>query len=313
MIRNQESTMNRRELLKKSGAALAVGLFPLGWAAAADKPKRRILMFTRSEGYEHDVVKRKNGKLSLAESIVTDLGGKHGFDVKCEKDGRVFVNDDLSKYDAFLFETQGDLGKEQSKDGLPPVPPEGKKALLEAIAGGKGFVGCHCASDTYHSPGPRPQNQQGSQLDPYIVMVGGEFISHGRQQKGWMRVTDSAFPGAKGLKDFELMEEWYSLKNFGSDLHVILVQDTEGMVDWQYARPKFPATWARRHSKGRVFYTSMGHRDDVWKNPVFQELLLGGLSWAVGNVEADITPNLEKAAPQAAIMPKEPEKKNTKK
>src|SRR5262249_36820080 len=173
--------------------------------------------------------------------------------------------------------------------------------------------GCHCASDTYHSPGPKPQNQQGSQVDPYIAMLGGEFISHGRQQKGWMRVTDATFPGGKGLKDFELMEEWDSLKNFAADLHVTLVQDTEGMVDWQYARPKFPATWARRHGKGRVFYTSMGHRDDVWKNPVFQELLLGGLSWAVGNIEADITPNLEKAAPQAATMPKEPEKTNTKK
>jgi type 1 glutamine amidotransferase len=118
-----------------------------------------------------------------------------------------------------------------------------------------------------------------------------------------MRVVDAEFPGAKGLKDFELHEEWYALKNFAPDLHVILVQDTEGMKGAEYQRPKFPATWARMHDKGRVFYTSMGHRDDVWKNPIFQELLLGGLSWAVGNVKADITPNLEKAAPQAGVLP----------
>ena len=67
-------------------------------------------------------------------------------------------------------------------------------------------------------------------------------------------------------------------------------------------RPSFPATWARMHDKGRVFYTSMGHRDDVWKNPVFQELLLGGLSWAVGNIQAEVPPNLGQVAPKAAKL-----------
>ena len=52
-----------------------------------------------------------------------------------------------------------------------------------------------------------------------------------------------------------------------------------------YQRPNFPATWARMHGKGRVFYTSLGHRDDVWTNPVFQNLLVGALSWATGQVE----------------------------
>ena len=32
-------------------------------------------------------------------------------------------------------------------------------------------------------------------------------------------------------------------------------------------------TWARSFGKGRVFYTSMGHREDVWENPKYQGLL----------------------------------------
>jgi uncharacterized protein len=48
----------------------------------------------------------------------------------------------------------------------------------------------------------------------------------------------------------------------------------------------------------------MGHLDDVWKNKVFQDLLLGGLSWALGNVNAEIAPNLDKAAPKAKELPK---------
>jgi type 1 glutamine amidotransferase len=296
--------MNRREMLLRTGAAaLTVGFsaFPRGWAAD-DKAKRRILMYTKSGTYEHDVVKRKGDKLSLAETIVTDLGDKHGFEVNATKDGRVFVNEDLLKYDVFLFETQGDLCKE-GVDKQPPMSPEGKEAFLKAIASGKGYVGCHCASDTFHSPGERNQNQSAEKIDPYIAMVGGEFVTHGKQQRAWMRVVDDAFPGAKTLKDFEINEEWYALKNFAPDLHVILVQDTEGMEGGEYHRPKFPATWAHLHHKGRVFYTSMGHRDDVWQNPTFQELLVGAMNWAAGKVEADITPNLEKVAPHARQLP----------
>jgi type 1 glutamine amidotransferase len=259
-------------------------------------------MYTKSEGYQHDVVKRgPNNKLSLAEQIITDLGAKHHFDVTCTKDGRVFLPQTLKKYDAFFFETQGDLTK-LGVDHEPPMLPEGKKALLQAIADGKGFVGCHCASDTFHSPGPRNRNQPADKRDPYIAMLGGEFIVHGAQQKAWMRVVDHHFPGAQKLKDFELTEEWYSLKNFAPDIHVVLVQDTQGMQGRDYHRPNYPAAWARRHHKGKVFFTSMGHRDDVWKNPLFQELLLGGLNWAVGNVKADIPPNLDKAAPKAAEL-----------
>jgi type 1 glutamine amidotransferase len=305
-----EQHMNRREMLVRSGAAavtLGLSHFPLGWAAGADSPKRRILMYTRSQTFQHPVVKRgPNDELSLAESIAKELGEKHGFQVTCTKEPHEFLPENITKYDGFLFETQGDLTK-PGVDHQPPMPVEAKQALLKAIAEGKGFVGSHCASDTFHSPGGERAkfvNQSAEQMDPYIAMLGGEFIIHGAQQKARMHVVDSSFPGAHGLKDFVLHEEWYALKNFAPDLHVILVQDTEGMKGPMYQRPNFPATWARKHHKGRVFYTSMGHREDVWQNKMFQELLLGGLAWAVGNVDAGITPNLHQVAPEAAELPK---------
>jgi type 1 glutamine amidotransferase len=287
-------------MLKTSAAALALSGFPFGWTAAADKAKKRLLMFTRSAGFEHSCIKRgKNNELSMAEKIVSDLAEKHGFEVECTKDGRVFLPATISKWDAFLFETTEDLTKEGG-DKNPPMPVEGKKAFLDAIANGKGFVGCHCASDTFHSPERGPHNVPLERRDPYIQMLGGEFIVHGAQQKAKMKVVDNNFPGARDLKDFDLNEEWYALKNFASDLHVILVNGTEGMKGNMYDRPDFPATWARKHDKGRVFYTSMGHREDVWQNPIFQGLLLGGLSWAFGNVEADVTPNIDKVTPKAS-------------
>lgn len=304
--------MNRREMLRKSGVALALGACPvsLGWTApVADSAKKKVLMFTKSQAFEHSVVKRKGTELSLAERIVTELGAKNGFDVTCMKDGREFLPETIAKFDAFFFETTGDLTKDGGSDGQPGMPMEGKKALLEAISNGKGFLGSHCASDTFHSKGDRNSNQMTGDQDPYIQMIGGEFIVHGAQQKAEMKVADSNFPGVKdngALKSgaVNINEEWYALKNFAPDLHVILVQDTTGMRGNMYERPSFPATWARMHNKGRVFYSSMGHREDVWESQLFKDLLAGAFAWTLGNVSADISPNIEKVCPQAMQLKK---------
>ena len=302
--------MNRRDMLIRSGAAaatLGVSRFPLGWTAPLDGSTKKLLMFTRSQNFEHSVVKRgKDNADSLAERIVKEMGKKYGFEVTCTKDGREFLPETIAKFDAFLFETTGDLTKEGGTDKQPAMPVEGKKAFLDAISKGKGFVGCHCASDTFHSRGNKWKNQGRDEVDPYIAMIGGEFIQHGAQQEAEMRVVDDTFPATKGMHDFKMREEWYSLRNFSPDLHVLIVQETMGMKGVEYDRPAFPATWARKHGEGRVFYTSMGHREDVWENPMFQKMLLGALAWVGRNVEADITPNLEKVAPKASVNPIEP-------
>jgi type 1 glutamine amidotransferase len=70
-----------------------------------------------------------------------------------------------------------------------------------------------------------------------------------------------------------------------------------------YERPAYPNTWARKEGKGRVWYTAMGHREDVWTNPIFQNALIGGLKWAMGDVDADVAPNIKEAAPGAYTNP----------
>ena len=59
------------------------------------------------------------------------------------------------------------------------------------------------------------------------------------------------------------------------------------------------------HGKGRVFYTSMGHREDVWENPKYQGLLLGALGWATGKDDVDVTPNIKKVTPDVRRSPPE--------
>ncbi len=292
--------MKRREMLQTTAAAVAAASFPWQWVAAADRRRQHVLMFTKSVTFEHSVVRRRQQqKLAHAERVVKQLADQHGFDVTITKDGGIF-DSDLDRFDGFLFYTTGDLTK-PAGDGSPPMSAAGKQRLLDAVAGGKGFVGSHCASDTFHTPGERYENQ--TEPDPYIAMLGGEFIVHGAQQISRQRVVSPTFPGVQKLGDgFEMLEEWYALKNFSHDLHVILVQETKGMKGPMYQRPPYPSTWARRHEKGRVFYTSMGHREDVWTNDIFHQVLLGGLSWTLGNVEADVTPNIDRVTPGAWVL-----------
>jgi len=131
-------------------------------------------------------------------------------------------------------------------------------------------------------------------------MLGGQFVSHGAQQEATIRVTSPDFPGVEEAgRSFRMTDEWYAMKHFAKDLHVILVQDTEGMKGPMYQRPPFPSTWARKHGKGRVFYTSLGHREDIWSGKLFQQILVGGFGWALGRLEAPVPANIDKVAPKA--------------
>jgi type 1 glutamine amidotransferase len=310
-----------------TGVAFGLMTASPSFAATAGQPVKKVLFFSKCSNFEHSVVKRRNGEPSWCEQILTELGPKHGIQFTFSKDGSLFTPEYLAQFDAFFFYTSGDL-LAAGKDGNPPMTAAGKAALLDAIKNGKGFIGSHSAADTFHTGEtaetdtnqPRTWRYQshGEKADPYLRMLGGELIVHGTQQIGKVRVTDSKFPGfASRGESFEMMEEWYSMTEFAPDLHVLLVQETGSMrdpnangTDWPpagwdtpYKRPPYPSTWARMHGKGRVFYTSIGHREDTWANPVFQEIIFGGIAWAVRNVDADVTPNLDQVTPRARELP----------
>jgi uncharacterized protein len=295
-------SLNRRQLLLTAGAALLGPSSLRALAAQKGGATKKVLFFTKSSGFAHSVVTREDGKPALAERVLTEIGKEHGFEVVASKDGRMFDPDKIGQWDAFAFETTGDLtkmGTMDKGDKEPPISADGLKAFFDAIESGKGFVGMHCATDTFGS------HRGLHEKDPYTKMIGGHFAGHGPQQVATIEVVDPGFPGGSGFGtgSFKLNDEWYSQKYLADDLHVILVQHTEGMNGKDYDRPNFPETWARLQGKGRVFYTSMGHREDVWENPKFQGLVLGALGWATGKVEADVTPNISKVTPGYKELP----------
>ena len=283
-------------------------------AITASAAPKKILFFTKSSGFEHSVITWKNGQPSFAEKILLDLGAKNGWEFTFSKDGSKFSPEYLAQFDAVFFYTTGDLCSEGT-DKQPPMTSAGKQALFDFVRGGKGFIGTHSATDTFHTAneskkGPDRYANHGTNADSYACFIGGEFIIHGAQQIATNRVIDPKFPGFENVGDsFAFLEEWYSLKDFAPDDHALTVIDAPDMKGSMYERPAYPNTWARMEGKGRVWYTALGHREDVWTNPTFQQMLVGGIKWALGEVSADVTPNLPTAAPGAYTNPVYPETK----
>lgn len=238
-----------------------------GQKPAADQKK--LLCVTQSAGFEHDVIKRDPAtpeKLSFAEQILVNICQEAGIEVTCTKDAAKLTADYLAEFDAVFFYTTGDL----------PIPQP--RALLDYVANGKGFVGSHCATDTFHGW------KEGDKL-PFVAMIGAEFETHHAQETARLKVLNPEFPACAHFpgKTLEINDEWYMFKNVSSDIVVDMVLDTSSMKQPEYnSVPAYPIAWHRAYGDGRVFYTAMGHREDVWTNPLFQKHLLAGIVWAIG-------------------------------
>ena len=291
--------------MKIALSSLFLGVAILSHALGEDAP-RRVLFFSKSAGYEHAVAYRDTAWPSFIERELLALGSERQIDFTFTKDGTIFTPENIAKYDAFFFYTSGDLTR-QPRDGrgdnYPLMTVEGKAALLAAIHDGKGFVGVHCAIDTF-SDDPDPATPDASTPGSYGQMLGARYLGHGGEQPGHLIPFDSKFPGMeKAPAQYHPVDQWSALRHFMPDIHVIMALDCARMSGDLYARPNYPVAWARMEGKGRVFYNAMGHSAETWKDPAFREMILGGIRWVTGLADADITPNLSRTTPQANEIP----------
>ena len=189
--------------------------------------------------------------------------------------------ENLKKYDAVIFaNTTGDL----------PLPD--KQAFLDWIRNGGAFIGMHSATDTFRGHKP---------LDPYVEMIGGEFRHHGAQAQVEALNQDKDHPACRHLGDsFSVFDEIYLFNGYEQKkVHELLVLDKEPN---NKTPGHFPISWCKEFGQGKIFYTSLGHREDVWdpewkdrrNSPAvaeaYQKHILGGIKWALGLEKGDATP-----------------------
>jgi hypothetical protein len=92
-------------------------------------------------------------------------------------------------------------------------------------------------------------------------------------------VEDPSHPSVLHLdSQWVIQDEIYQFQNYSRDrIHVILSLNPKEHAKGSVPHGDYPVAWCREYGKGRVFYTSLGHRTDVWTNPVYQQHLLGGI------------------------------------
>ena len=73
-----DSSLTRRQALQLGGASVLTARFAGRLPAAVARPTRKILYFTKSVGFQHSVIARRNGQLSHSEKILIELGKNHG-------------------------------------------------------------------------------------------------------------------------------------------------------------------------------------------------------------------------------------------
>jgi len=179
----------------------------------------------------------------------------------------------LKDYDGVVFaSTTGNL------------PISDKPGFLDWIKAGHAFIGIHSASDTFHG------------WPEYIDMLGGEFKQHGAQVGVECLNQDPQNPATASLPKVWALtqEEVYQFKSYDpTKVHELLIMD-------KHPNDKTPGhyavSWCKDYGKGKVFYTSLGHRDDIIDpdpaikdrinsveiSKAYQAHVLGGIEWALG-------------------------------
>ncbi len=248
--------------------------------SSAQTPKKKILVLTFSEGFKHSA-------LELCEQTLAKIGRDSGvFEADClnmwklkpeEIDLSFLTKEKLNEYDGVFFYTSSN--KEAKDKDL--LTEEQRVAFLEYIKSGHGFIGCHSASDTFYH------------WKEFGDLLGAYFVNHpwgAGDAPVTIKVEDKTHPATRMLGDsWTIQDEIYQFKEPYSreKLHVLMSLDTtktDMKKDGLLYGPEgdYALAWCHEYGKGRSFFTALGHREDVWTNPKFQEHLLGGIKWALG-------------------------------
>lgn len=244
----------------------------------APPKKKKLLAIGAVAGYQHESV--SNG-LATMWKIGHDTGLWDTFirtdtqliTKKKLKDNAKNIDD----FDAVFFYTTGEL----------PMDDEQKAALLAFVHDdGKGFVGGHSAIDTFYK------------WPEYGEMVGAYFDQHPWNQfQAPVIVEDRAFPAMRQFPAaFVIHDEIYQpSKEFSREKLRVLARLDETKLDLTHKGVKrtdkdFAVAWVKRYGKGRVFYSTFGHREEVWDRPDIQSMYREAVKWAMGMVEGDASP-----------------------
>jgi type 1 glutamine amidotransferase len=262
-------------------------------AQATVKPAqpRKMLILTATKSARH-------GTIPLAAKTLELMGAKTGaWETTITNEIADCTAANLAKFDALCSDQC--TGALTDDEGI-------KKAILDYVKGGKGWVGIHAATDV-----------GAWKFTEYNEMTGGVFAGHPFKHIS-VKVDDPTHPlcAVFGGKGFDITDEIYTFRDpYSRDkLRVLLSMDWENCGNPKGANRAdndYALAWVRSYGQGRVFYCAFGHQEPIWYNPVILRFYLDGIQFALGDLKADTTP-IAKMTPaptpaRGPVLPPAPE------
>lgn len=254
---------------------------------------RKMLVFTLTRGYRHE-------SIAVGVQALQALGEKTGaFEIVHSEDPAMFEPQRLSQFDAIcMLNTTGELFTPVDMDVLNPTDRRiaersarrWKQSLLDFVAGGGGLIGIHAATDCFYKwPG-------------YGELMGGYFNGHPWHEEVTVVVEEPSHPLCAPFTapSFQITDEIYQFRTPYSRLRqrVLLRLDTERTnmrkLGVRRTDRDFAVSWVRAYGAGRVFYCSLGHRDEIYWNPAVLRHYLAGIQFVMGDLPADATPSIRR-------------------
>jgi len=229
--------------------------------ASIDWRRIRVLVYTKNgKGYVHN-------NIASGVASIKQLGEKNGFAVDVSDNPADFTNKNLSRYNALIFNnTNNDVFEND----------EQKLALMHYIQAGGGFVALHSATGTERN------------WPWFKRMIGASFQRHAKHQTFTEVIIDPSNPSTTFLpKTWVQDDECYFFKEVNPDLHVLLAHQLSTLLD-DKDKPDFygassPSAWCHQFDGGREWYTSLGHDSTTYFKQDFQQHILGGIAWVIGD------------------------------
>ena len=190
--------------------------------------------------------------------IVGAMLREDGFDVVTENTTEAYTDPALRDFSLIVpLVTMSTIEKEEIE------------GLSAAVRDGVGLAGYHGGmADSFRNE------------VKYQYMVGGQWVAHpGNVIDYTVNVTRPDDAVMRGIADFPYRSEQYYM-HVDPNNEVLATTTFAGEHDAWIAGHTIPVVWKRRHGKGRVFYSSLGHVAAEFEVPQMRTILRRGMLWA---------------------------------
>ena len=235
--------------------------------------------------------------IPYGEHAMKTLGQKTGaFTPVVSDDLSVFLPESLKQFDAIVLNNASGAWMTPNDATAEKLKAHGdkraielmlRKSLLDFVRNGGGIAAYHYAlGGNRHWP-------------EFREMIGSTFAGHPWNEEIGVLVEEPDHPLAAafgGKKTFRIADEIFQFsKPYSRDkLRVLLslnVKTTNMGVKWiTRTDGDFALAWVKAFGKGRVFYTAIGHRTEIYWNPTMLQFYLDGIQFAAGDLNAPTTP-----------------------